>query len=74
MQKPAAHVHVFAAEIAYQNGERILNQIQGADSDDRGNYRLFWLPPGKYVIVLFRKACAGARSLRLLDRPPQLRA
>src|SRR6185369_5341599 len=51
--KPAAHVHVFAAEIAYQNGERILNQIQGADSDDRGNYRLFWLPPGKYVIGAF---------------------
>lgn len=48
--KPAAHVHVFAAEIAYQNGERILNQMQGVDSDDRGNYRLFWLPPGKYVI------------------------
>ncbi len=48
--KPAAHVHVFAAEIAYQNGERVLNQMQGADSDDLGNYRLFWLPPGKYVI------------------------
>jgi len=48
--KPAAHVHVFAAEVGYQNGERILNQMQGADSDDRGYYRLFWLPPGKYVI------------------------
>jgi protocatechuate 3,4-dioxygenase beta subunit len=51
--KPAAHVHVMAAEIAYQNGIRVLNQIQGVESDERGNYRLFWLPPGKYYIGAF---------------------
>jgi hypothetical protein len=51
--KPATHVHVLAAEIAYQNGVRVLNQIQGVESDDRGNYRLFWLPPGKYYIGAF---------------------
>jgi len=51
--KPAAHVHVLAAEIVYQNGARVLNQIQGVETDERGNYRLFWLPPGKYYIGAF---------------------
>jgi Carboxypeptidase regulatory-like domain len=51
--KPAAHVHVLAAEIVYQSGARALNQIQGVETDERGNYRLFWLPPGKYVIGAF---------------------
>jgi hypothetical protein len=51
--KPAAHVHVMAAEIAYQNGERVLNQVQGVETNDRGDYRLFWLPPGRYYIGAF---------------------
>ena len=32
--KPAAHAHVLAAEIAYQNGVRVLNQIQGVEADE----------------------------------------
>jgi len=51
--KPAAHIHVLAAEIAYPNGARVLNQVQGVETDERGNYRLFWLPPGKYYIGAF---------------------
>jgi hypothetical protein len=51
--QPASHAHVFAAEIAYQNGTRILNQVQAVQSDDRGDYRLFWLPPGRYYVGAF---------------------
>jgi Carboxypeptidase regulatory-like domain len=51
--KPATHIHVLAAEIAYQNGAKVLKQIQGVETDERGNYRLFWLPPGKYYIGAF---------------------
>jgi hypothetical protein len=50
---PAAHVHVMAAEIAYQNGARVLNQVQAVQTDDRGDYRLFWLPPGRYYVGAF---------------------
>jgi protocatechuate 3,4-dioxygenase beta subunit len=51
--KPATHIHVLAAEIAYQNGAKVLKQVQGVETDERGNYRLFWLPPGKYYIGAF---------------------
>jgi len=48
--KPAPRVRVMAAEVGYQNGERVLNQVQAMQTDDQGNYRLFMLPPGRYYI------------------------
>ena len=51
--RPAPHTHVMAAEVSYRNGERVLNQVQGVETDDRGDYRLFWLPPGQYYIGAF---------------------
>jgi hypothetical protein len=51
--RPAPHAHVIAAEVGYQNGQRILSQMQGVETDDRGDYRLFWLPPGQYYIGAF---------------------
>jgi protocatechuate 3,4-dioxygenase beta subunit len=51
--RPATHAHVLAAEVVYQNGAKVLNQVQGVETDERGNYRLFWLPPGKYYIGAF---------------------
>jgi hypothetical protein len=51
--RPAPHTHVMAAEVSYQNGQRVLNQVQGVETDDRGEYRLFWLPPGQYYIGAF---------------------
>jgi protocatechuate 3,4-dioxygenase beta subunit len=54
--KPAARVRVMAAEVVYEDpgrrrlGERSLNLLQAIQTDERGNYRLFWLPPGQYYI------------------------
>jgi protocatechuate 3,4-dioxygenase beta subunit len=54
--KPAARVRVMAAEVVYAEpggritGERSLNLIQAVQTDEHGNYRLFWLPPGQYYI------------------------
>src|SRR5205823_5273815 len=35
---------------AFQDGERTLMQVKADVTDDRGEYRLFWLPPGLYYI------------------------
>jgi protocatechuate 3,4-dioxygenase beta subunit len=58
--RPAARVRVMAAEVVYEDpggllagrrlGERSLNLIQAVQTDERGNYRLFWLPSGQYYI------------------------
>jgi len=50
-RRPATGIQVGAFRVAYQYGHRILNQAANTVmTDDRGEYRLFWLPPGEYYI------------------------
>ena len=32
------------------NGQRSLQAVGNAATDDRGEYRIFWVPPGRYVL------------------------
>jgi hypothetical protein len=48
--QPMSTSQVGAYQINYQNGRKVLQQINSKQSDDRGEYRLFWLPPGDYLI------------------------
>ena len=46
------NVNVAAHAITYENG-RIYPQLASSQTtDDRGEYRMFWLPPGDYVVVV----------------------
>ena len=54
--EPLAYATVQALRYMYQEGQRILAVVQTTTTDDRGEYRLFWLTNGKYVVV------AGPRS------------
>jgi len=54
--EPLAYANVQALRYSYQEGQRILAVVQTTTTDDRGEYRLFWLTTGKYVVV------AGPRS------------
>src|SRR5262245_32553058 len=51
---------VQALKHVYQDGRRILVPVDSARTNDRGEYRLFWLAPGPYVIsaVPQESACA----------------
>src|SRR5262249_22713338 len=48
--EPAANIPVQAFKYSYADGQRTLTDVKGASTDDRGEYRLFWLPPGQYYI------------------------
>jgi len=50
LDQPIGNVEVQALKATYQDGRRVLTRIQTAVSDDRGEYRLFWLPPGRYYL------------------------
>ena len=54
--EPLAYASVQALKAVYQDGKRIYATVQSTITDDRGDYRLFWLTSGKYIVV------AGARS------------
>lgn len=49
--KALPNVNVTAYLIQYQNGKILPGAVSSQATDDRGEYRLFWLAPGDYVIV-----------------------
>jgi hypothetical protein len=48
--EPLGNVDVAALKASYQDGKRILTPVQSVRTDDRGEYRLFWLAPGRYYL------------------------
>jgi hypothetical protein len=48
--EPLPYVVVQALKYSYQDGERVLNPVQTAVTNDLGEYRLFWLSPGQYYV------------------------
>jgi hypothetical protein len=54
--EPLAYASVQALKAVYQDGKRVYAMVQSTNTDDRGDYRLFWLTSGKYLVV------AGPRS------------
>jgi hypothetical protein len=35
----------------YEDGRRVLQSVRVVRTNDEGNYRLYWLPPGQYVVM-----------------------
>jgi hypothetical protein len=48
--EPLGRAQVQALQATYREGRRILKIIQSVQTNDIGEYRLFWLPPGPYYI------------------------
>jgi Carboxypeptidase regulatory-like domain len=48
--QPLAIADVFVLRSSYQEGRRILTQVLSAKTDERGEFRLFWLTPGTYYL------------------------
>jgi 5-hydroxyisourate hydrolase-like protein (transthyretin family) len=48
--EPLANVNVQALKYSYQEGQRVMNVVQAARTNDLGEYRLFWLQPGQYFV------------------------
>jgi len=46
---PSAQVTILRS-IYNSNGQRNLTSAGNATTDDRGEYRIFWVPPGRYVL------------------------
>ena len=49
-----ANVTVEALKYSYQEGQRVMNVVQTARTNDLGEYRLFWLQPGQYFVSATR--------------------
>ncbi len=49
--EPAGGVQVLALRVVYRDGRPELTIAQTAMTNDRGEYRLFWLPPASYRVA-----------------------
>lgn len=47
---PLGNAQVTAMRQVFKNGRRTLTIVQTVATDDRGEYRLFWLTPGRYYV------------------------
>ena len=50
--EPIVGAHVFAARRQYVDGEWRFIGVDGNETDDRGEYRIFGLLPGEYVVTV----------------------
>ncbi len=48
--EPLGRAQVQALRAIYSEGRRKFTIVQMVETNDRGEYRLFWLPPGRYYI------------------------
>jgi hypothetical protein len=48
--EPLGKAQVQALRAIYKDGRRVLTIVQTVESNDRGEYRLFWLTPGRYYV------------------------
>src|SRR5206468_7095579 len=74
---PVTNASVQALTYAYQDGHRILIPADNARTNDLGEYRLFWLAPGPYIVsaIPLESPCADGCSLLLengVSGPPQI--
>src|SRR5262245_23540030 len=48
--QPVVLADVFALKASYQEGQRMFVQTLSGKTDDRGEYRIFWMTPGLYYV------------------------
>jgi len=66
-RRPASGVSVAAYRMAYRNGMKTINQTGNAvQTDDRGEFRLYWFPAGEYLV---RTTTALRPALQNQDYP-----
>ena len=63
--KPANRVQVAAMQLRYAEGRPTFTAVNSVTTNERGEYRLFWVPPGDYVVA-FNPGPAAALSPQIL--------
>ena len=48
--QPMPRANVSAIRLSFNDAKPVLTIVQSAITNDRGEYRLFWLPPGSYYV------------------------
>jgi uncharacterized protein (DUF2141 family) len=67
--QPLPNAQIQALRYGYdETGRRVLKTVRAVPTDDLGQYRIFWLPPGQYVLMA--KPLRGGLTNQLVDMMP----
>jgi beta-lactamase regulating signal transducer with metallopeptidase domain len=67
--EPVGNAQVQALKVMYRSGRRMLSIAESVQTNDIGEYRLFWLAPGQYYVTA-KPIDTGQRSASMYIRPP----
>jgi hypothetical protein len=79
--EPFGNIEVQALRVTYPEGRRVLSMAASVQTNDLGEYRLFWLPAGRYYVAavhpqaqsigrkMMRGVVAGGASMNLGGGP-----
>jgi len=70
--EPVPYAKVLAMQDWYHEGNRLLNFVQSVQTDDRGEYRLFWLPPGRYYVGVRPEDTQGGSTTTFVNTPDRM--
>jgi hypothetical protein len=59
--RPLGNAEVRAYKTTYSEGRRVLNGVEAVQTNDLGEFRLFWLPQGRYFIAAAHPRSEGQR-------------
>src|SRR5207253_8653992 len=66
--EPLGNITMRALRASYRDGQRMLVPVQTAKTDDRGEYRFFWLTPGRYFVsATHPSALTGVEAMSALS-------
>jgi protocatechuate 3,4-dioxygenase beta subunit len=65
--EPAAQATVQAYSYQYSNGQRTLAEVKNVQTNDLGEYRLFWLAPGEYFVSVTNNSVDDASPVGVAD-------
>jgi protocatechuate 3,4-dioxygenase beta subunit len=57
--QPLGNIEVLAMKASYPDGRRVLIPVASAITNDLGEYRLFWLSPGRYYVSAVHPTAQG---------------
>jgi 5-hydroxyisourate hydrolase-like protein (transthyretin family) len=64
--QPLGNIEVLAMKATYPDGRRKLTPVQSATTNDLGEYRLFWLAPGRYYVSAVHPKAQGMMRQMML--------
>jgi len=62
---PMGNIEVQALKASYSEGRRVLSPVQSVQTNDLGEYRLFWLAPGRYYVMAAHPQAQSVRRRML---------